>query len=190
MLLNESTENIDEFISTLEEFFPKVSEFRDTLIKFIENSDCKKIEWAFLQLGATGLALHDGVLINYEAKQQGMEFTIFLIFHEIAHQYQFKKYGAEEMYECYVGDISLEEATEFMRKTELVADEFARKKIEQLKKLGLIDKNYTPPTFYKDMPVSKLKQMVSHFRELFKKQNIKSPEQISTTMYNMVKRQY
>jgi len=190
MLLNESTQNIEQFISDLEEFFPKVSEFKDKLIEFIEKSECKKIEWAFLQRGATGLALHDGVLINYEAKQQGMEFTIFLIFHEIAHQYQFKKYGAEEMYECYVGDIPLEEATEFMRKTEIVADEFARKKIEQLKKLGFINKSYQPPTYYKKMPVSKLEQMMSYFRELFKKQNIKSPEQISTTMYNMIKRQY
>lgn len=189
MLLKESTENIENFISELEKFFPKVTTFKDVLIDFIEKSDCKKIEWSYFNNNAHGLALHDSVLINYEAKERGMEYVIFLIFHEIAHQYQFKKYGAEKMYDCYVGDISLDEATDFMRKTELVADEFARKKVEQLKKMGFIDKNHVPKGVYKTVPVQMLKNMMSFFRDKFKKSNVKSPEQISSTMYNMIKKQ-
>ena len=67
--------------------------------------------------------------------------ALYIIFHEIAHQYQFKKYGADKMYECYTGDLSDEEAADLIKRVEEVADEFALKKVRQLINLGFpIDK--------------------------------------------------
>jgi len=187
MLLNEATENIDSFIDTLEQKFPKVSEFRDILFDFIEKSECKKIELASMKIPAGGVALHNGVIINSNSLSRSLEFVIFLIFHEIAHQYQFKKYGADKMYELYLGDMSLSEAADFMKKTELVADEFAARKVRQLQKMGFLKRNYNPPQYYKNVNASQLSMLIDNFRNTFKEKGVKNPEQVSTTIYNMCK---
>lgn len=187
MLLNEATENIDSFLDTLEQKFPIVSEFRDILFDFIEKSECKKIELASMKIPAGGVALHNGVIINSNSLSRGLEFVIFLIFHEIAHQYQFKKYGADKMYELYLGDMSLNEAADFMKKTELVADEFAARKVRQLQKMGFLKRNYNPPQYYKNVNASQLSMLIDNFRNTFKEKGVKNPEQVSTTIYNMCK---
>lgn len=187
MLLNEATENIDSFLDTLEQKFPEVSEFRDILFDFIEKSECKKIELASMKIPAGGVALHNGVIINSNSLSRSLEFVIFLIFHEIAHQYQFKKYGADKMYELYLGDMSLSEASDFMKKTELVADEFAARKVRQLQKMGFLKRNYNPPQYYKNVNASQLSMLIDNFRNTFKEKGVKNPEQVSTTIYNMCK---
>ena len=97
-----------------------------------------------------GLALESGVLINKMALNSPLPFLLFLIFHEVAHQYQFKKYGEDIMYNCYLGEISDTEAAEFMKHTEEIADDFGSRKIRQLQKLNLIGP-YTPPQMYKNV---------------------------------------
>jgi hypothetical protein len=186
-LIIENTSNLENFLSKINEKFNLTNELEETIKDFIEKSNCKKIEFAKFKAPVMGLALHDGVLINENALQSTLEFLIFLIFHEIAHQYQFKKYGEEKMYDCYVGEITEDEAADFMKKTEIVADEFALRKVRQLQKMGLIDSSYTPPQVYKNIPYSTIKSMVRQFREMMKSQNIKSPEKISEFFYNMVK---
>ena len=48
-ILKEETQNINSFIDTIKSKYPEVSEFKDVLISFIEESDCQKIEFAFRQ---------------------------------------------------------------------------------------------------------------------------------------------
>jgi hypothetical protein len=162
-------------------------ELRNKIEDFIEKSGCEKIEFAKFKFPALGVAVHDGVLINEMALHQKLETLIFVIFHEIAHQYQFKKYGEEKMYECYVGDISDDEAADFLQKTEIVADEFATRKVRELQKLNLIESSFVPPQMYKNVPKLQIKHMITTHRMMLKRQNIKSPEKISEFFYNMVK---
>lgn len=187
MLLNEATENIDSFLDTLQEKFPEVSKFRDVLKDFIENSDCKKIEYTKFKMPAGGVALHNGVLLNKTNLEKNLEDNIFIIFHEIAHQYQFKKYGADKMYDLYLGEMSLKDASEFMKKTETVADEFASRKVRQFQKMGFLNPNYQPPSSYKYVPAAQLSWMIDNFRKTFKMKGVTNPEQVSTTLYNMCK---
>jgi hypothetical protein len=91
------------------------------------------------------------------------------------------------MYECYLGDISVEEAAKLMKHTEEVADEFAGKKIKQLQKQGLLDKGFIPPSLYKNVPISQIVAMVGFYRSQLKQQNITTPDKISEFFYNMVK---
>jgi phenylalanyl-tRNA synthetase alpha subunit len=91
------------------------------------------------------------------------------------------------MYDCYLGDISDEVAAKFMKNTEEVADEFAGKKIRQLQKLNLINKNFTAPQMYKSVPLNQIIQMIRQYRNQMEMQNIDSPEKISEFFYNMVK---
>jgi len=187
-ILKEETEGISSFINELSDAFNISDELKDEVVKFIEESNCKKIEFSNFKMSAYGLALHNIVLINKEVfGRRSLEFALFVIFHEIAHQYQFKKYGKDIMYNCYIGELSDEEAASFMKHTEEVADEFAGRKIRQLHNKGLISKNFRSPQMYKNLPMQYVSMMIQQHKNQMKKMNIDSPEKVSEYFYNMVK---
>ena len=186
-IIKEETKGIDTFIDKISSKYNISDDLRNYIKKFIEESNCKNIEFVKFKLSALGIALHDGVLINEQILSSRLEYLLFVVFHETAHQYQFKKYGEDVMYSCYLNEISDEEAAKFMKKTEEVADEFAGKKIRQLQKQGLIKTDFTPPRMYKSVPISQIKMMISNYRERLRKENITSHDKISEFFYNMVK---
>jgi hypothetical protein len=185
-VLQEETEGIDSFLDEISSKHNMSDELKDFVKQFIEESDCKRINFSGFKMPAMGLALESGVLINKMALNGQLPFLLFLIFHEVAHQYQFKKYGEDIMYDCYLGDISEREAAEFMKHTEEVADDFASRKIRQLQKLNLIGP-YTPPQMYKNVPIQQITMMINNYREDMRRKNIDSPKKVSEYFYNMVK---
>ena len=185
-VLKEETEGIDSFLDEISSKHNMSDELKDFVKQFIEVSDCKRINFSRFKMGVMGLALESGVLINSVALNHPLPFLLFLIFHEVAHQYQFKKYGEDVMYDCYLGEISEREAAEFMKHTEEVADDFAFRKIRQLQKLNLIGP-YTPPQMYKNVPIQQVTMMVNNYREDMRRKNIDSPKKVSEYFYNMVK---
>ena len=185
-VLKEETEGIDSFLDEISSKHNMSDELKDFVKQFIEESDCKRINFSRFKMGVMGLALESGVLINSVALNHPLPFLLFLIFHEVAHQYQFKKYGEDVMYDCYLGEISEREAAEFMKHTEEVADDFAFRKIRQLQKLNLIGP-YTPPQMYKDVPIQQITMMINNYREDMRRKNIDSPKKVSEYFYNMVK---
>jgi hypothetical protein len=185
-VLREETEGIDSFLDEISSKHNMSDELKDFVKQFIEESDCKRINFSGFKMPAMGLALESGVLINKMALNGQLPFLLFLIFHEVAHQYQFKKYGEDIMYDCYLGDISEREAAEFMKHTEEVADDFASRKIRQLQKLNLIGP-YTPPQMYKNVPIQQITIMINNYREDMRRKNIDSPKKVSEYFYNMVK---
>lgn len=185
-LLREDTKGIDDFLNTISSVHEMSDELKGFVKKFIEESECKRINFTNFKIPAMGLALESGVLINSIAIRQKLEFLLFLIFHEVAHQYQFKKYGVDVMYDCYLGDITEREAAEFMKKTEEVADEFAARKIRQLQKMGLIGQ-YNPPQMYKNVPIQQITMMISGYRNDMRRKNINSQLKVSEYFYNLVK---
>jgi uncharacterized protein len=185
-VLKEETEGIDSFLDEISSKHNMSDELKDFVKQFIEESDCKRINFSRFKMGVMGLALESGVLINSVALNHPLPFLLFLIFHEVAHQYQFKKYGEDVMYDCYLGEISEREAAEFMKHTEEVADDFAFRKIRQLQKLNLIGP-YTPPQMYKNVPIQQITMMINNYREDMRRKNIDSPKKVSEYFYNMVK---
>jgi hypothetical protein len=179
-------EGIDSFLDEISSKHNMSDELKDFVKQFIEESDCKRINFSRFKMGVMGLALESGVLINSVALNHPLPFLLFLIFHEVAHQYQFKKYGEDVMYDCYLGEISEREAAEFMKHTEEVADDFASRKIRQLQKLNLIGP-YTPPQMYKNVPIQQITMMVNNYREDMRRKNIDSPKKVSEYFYNMIK---
>jgi hypothetical protein len=91
------------------------------------------------------------------------------------------------MYDCYIGELSNEEAANFMKHTEEVADEFAGRKIRQLQKKGLISKSFRSPQMYKNLPIQQVSMMVQQYKNQMRGMNINSPEKVSEYFYNMVK---
>ena len=186
-LINEETDGITIFLNKIQSEYDISDSLYVEMLDFIEESGCKKIEFAKFNYPALGLALHNGVLINSNMIGDNLSFLIFVIFHEVAHQFQFKKYGDKIMYGVYSGDVSIDEAAKFMKQTEEVADEFAMRKIRELQKKGLIDDNYRANSPYRNISVQSIKSMIIRFRDDLKSKNITSPNDISKYFYNMVK---
>jgi hypothetical protein len=186
-LINEETDGITIFLNKIQAEYDISDSLYVEMLDFIEESGCKKIEFAKFNYPALGLALHNGVLINSNMIGDNLSFLIFVIFHEVAHQFQFKKYGDKIMYGVYSGDVSIDEAAKFMKQTEEVADEFSMRKIRELQKKGLIDDNYRANSPYRNISVQSIKSMIIRFRDDLKSKNITSPNDISKYFYNMVK---
>ena len=124
-IIKEETSGLGDFVGTLKSNFNISDELVDFVSDFIQKSDCNKIEFTKFKYPALGAALHNGVLINNMVLNSSLELTLFAIFHEIAHQYQYKKYGIEKMYEFYNNEISVVDTAKFMKTIETTADNFA-----------------------------------------------------------------
>jgi len=186
-LLMEMTSGLEDFMSTVINKYPEVEEFRDELEKFIVDSDCGKLTIEPMKLGL-GVSLSDRCIISTQALNFDLPNFLFVLFHEIAHQYQYKKYGMEKMYEVYIGNLSMEECAKWMKDVEIVADEFATRKVRQFIKLGYIDdENDILKAFYKNVPESHFIALISKIKNMIKKNRIKSPEEISELIYNWIK---
>lgn len=183
----ETTSGLDDFMSTVINKYPEVKEFKDVLEKFIVDSDCGKLTIEPMKMGL-GVSLSDRCIISDRALTFNLPNFLFVLFHEIAHQYQYKKYGMEKMYEVYTGELSMRECAKWMKDVEIVADEFATRKVRQYVKLGYIKGgNDILKAFYKNIPESHFIGLISKVRNMIKKSNIKSPEEISELFYNWIK---
>lgn len=188
-VIKEETSGLGDFIETLRSNFNMSDELVGFVRNFIENSNCNKIEFAKFKYNALGAALHNGVLINNVVLNSSLEVALFAIFHEIAHQYQYKKYGIEKMYEFYNDEISVIETAKFMKEVETIADSFASRKIRELQKMGLISRNFVPIEMYKNVSESQLASFISNIRSQLRSKNITSPDDISEFWYNLLKNQ-
>jgi len=186
-VINEETYGLGDFIETLKSKFNMPDELVDFVVKFIEKSGCQKIEFSEFKYAALGAALHNGVLINNVILGRPLGFALFVIFHEIAHQYQYKKYGIEKMNEFYNDEISVVDTAKFMKQIETTADNFASRKIRELQVMGLIDKKYIPVEMYKTVPESHLVAFIENIRTRLRERNITSPDDISKFYYNLIK---
>ena len=167
--------------------YPQAKKFENKIIEFILKSDCKNIENTNFKYPAAGAALADKVLINNNAFNQPFEMFLFILFHEIAHQYQYKKYGAEKMYEFYNDEISVDDCAKYMKYVEVIADEFATRKVREFFKLGAFKRLPNFNGFYKNIELSYFKNFISKIREHMIDKDISSPEKISEIMYNYIK---
>lgn len=188
-VIKEETSGLGDFIETLRSNFNMSDELVGFVRNFIENSNCNKIEFAKFKYAALGAALHNGVLINNVVLNSSLEVALFTIFHEIAHQYQYKKYGIEKMYEFYNDEISVIETAKFMKEVETIADSFASRKIRELQKMGLISRNFVPIEIYKNVSESQLASFINNIRSQLRSKNITSPDDISEFWYNLLKNQ-
>ena len=185
-LLREAPEGIEELFAILFEKYPDLEEHRQVIEDFITNSGCKNIEIKPFQIFAAGLALHDRVVFNPAIFSHKQEYLMYIIFHEIAHQYQYKKYGVERMYAIYNGKLAIDDAVEWLRYTENTADEFAIRKCRELKKLGILKGKLVENGSYKNVSDMHLKSLLVKFRNLVRAQKITDPIAVSEILYNHI----
>lgn len=194
-LLLEQISGLDGLIDKISQTYKEIGEsdkkqeYIDMIEKFISDSGVKNILVEEIKM-SFGLSLSDKVVINTKAFSLTLPKLMYVILHEIAHQYQFKKYGAEKMYDCYNGEINITEGAELMKYIEEVADDFALRKIRQLVKMGFpinpSELSGIKP-MYKNLPLYHFVSLVEDVRGMIKSKNITTPEKISELFYNWVK---
>lgn len=195
-ILNEQVEGIDQFISEIIEQYPIFDyypEWSEKLKSDIEKSGCQKIEFTEFSdefNSAAGAAYSNGVLINKRLLRDRLGFLLFCVFHELAHQYQFRKYGAEVLYDMYNDEKNIDEAAKYLYNIEIIADEFGARKVREYVKIGVIGKFYVAPKIYKNIPISVLVGFIKDTREKIKQEypdGTITKEQISELIYNTIK---
>ena len=88
-LILEATEGLDEFLETLKNELKLSDELIDEVKTIFEKTDCQKVSFEILS-GADGLAVHNKLVINSQIlKKYNPTQALFIIFHELAHKYQF-----------------------------------------------------------------------------------------------------
>ena len=117
---------IDEFIEELEYVFPTYGDVISDLKKELEKSSVPQVQFEILK-GAYGIALTDRMIINKNILYQynkNISYVIYVIFHETAHYYQYRKYGEEFALHLYTGDENISELAQELKDIEAVADRF------------------------------------------------------------------
>jgi hypothetical protein len=195
-LLLEATEGLDEFLETLKNELKLSDELIDEVKSIFEKTDCKKVSFENLS-GPMGLALHNKLVINIivlDTKymsiygRNAITQTLFIIFHELAHQYQFKKYGEEKMMGLYLNEIPLDEAAESMAKYEAVADEFAIRKVRELQQKKLLPMDVKARKGYGNYPSPQIfKGMLEKIRTELTRSGVDNIDKAAEYIYNMVK---
>jgi len=188
------TEGIDNFINTFINAFPNADIIADDVKEFIINSKCPYIEINNIAVGASGFALFDRVVINKKLfaanNNNDLSIILYTIFHEIAHSYQYKKYGTEKMVSFYKDEIDEVEAARFMAYVENVADEFAIRKMRQLKFKYKDNVNINPEKIkkvYADISLPYYVQLIRMIKNIIKKSGAKNNNEVSELMYNYFK---
>jgi hypothetical protein len=188
-ILKEETSGIQPFLNRIISTYPESEPYIDKIKSFIENSNCEKIEVSKFKFPAMGLALHNGVVFNEAIFIHPLSSFLFVMAHEIAHQYQYKKYGNDKMYECYLGEVSVQEAAKTMKEVEIIADEFATRKVREFIKMGLINKENTGfiKSSYHKVPLIHFESLISQARNKLREKNEVSFDGVTNYFYNMLK---
>jgi hypothetical protein len=182
-------EGFDEFAVEVSEKYPDSVYLLRFISDFVKKSGCQKIDIEPLEYGAFGLSLVDRVVINKKSLELPLSNFLYTLFHEVAHQYQYKKYGIDKMYGIYTGDISVDEGAKFMKYVENVADDFAIRKLREINKLfdDKIKINANINKIYEKIPIDYYKNLINIFIKKIKDGNYTSKEDISEILYNYVK---
>jgi len=190
-LIVEGVMGIDEFMDDLDTYHHKLltPEFIQKIKNDIEASNCEKIEWGGFTIPAAGLSLPHGVLLNNMLLGKvSLPLLLFIIFHEIGHQHQYRKYGEEFALKIYQDDIDMSEAIRIMKNTESVADQFSLRKCREFSKLGMLDITKLPKApGYENMDEKGFTDYVNMIKNKIKESGLTSSEEIGTMMYNWIK---
>lgn len=181
---------LDSFIGRMIDKYPEIEPFKNELFEFVEHSGCKKIEFTGFEAGnlpLKGISLTNGLLMTADILNDTKEGLMFIFFHEMAHQYQYRLYGQKRMYAAYLGELPLDEAVEFVKKMEQEADEFAAKKCTEYVKKGLLDSNKIDLGVYHRYPDSVFKMQIKGMQKLVAMLGIKDPDKLGAIIYNIIK---
>lgn len=187
-ILLEESQGMSSFLRSLTLRFKELKPYTTNLKDAIDKSGCEKIEFGGFTIKALGLSLPSGVLMNTTLLNYNLPMVIFVIFHEIAHQYQYKKYGKDVSFKIFKNDMNIMDGIKILKQIESTADRFAAKKSLEFSKLGLFPENKIVKDIgYSNYSDAMFIQYIQMMRKKIEESNVTSTEEISTMFYNWIK---
>jgi len=180
-----SVKGLPKFLYELTEAYPELEKDAQIIKDFIIQSGCKSIEIEPMRFGL-GAALSNKVIINPVVLKQTKEKALYGIFHEIAHQYQYKKYG-NRIEQMFIDQDEEEKGAKFLKMIENVADQFSIRKCRELAKLGVLDPNNLVKigSYSKYTEIDFLRYL-RQFRKVCSDNNITKPEEVNALFYQYI----
>jgi len=123
-------ERYEEAAQIRDEYEEKAAYLADRLASDIEEEiDQLGVPYRFENISATGLAVNGYCVINKDVLKSHPAVMMFVIFHELAHHYQYGKHGKDFAESIYTNDISkIDSDVEKLVWIENVADKMAQNK--------------------------------------------------------------
>jgi hypothetical protein len=184
---NANVEGLEQFINTLNQAFKKYPNVINDLKSYIIKSGCKAIEFDTLY-GASGISKTDKCVIADKILKRPIENALYVILHEVSHQYQYSKYGKNVMWDSYNSNIDIEKAVDLLMNIELVADRLAIVKTKHLLDSNNI-KDYRPVTaVYPKMSRQYFKNHLESLRKNVNDKNIQDVDGVNNMMHDELKK--
>jgi hypothetical protein len=174
------------FIQTLDANYPDKEGIFEEIAEFITDSGCPSIKFDNLY-GAMGISKTDECIIGKSNLGKPIGDILYVILHEIAHQYQYKKYGKDLMWDAYNSNIDIDKAADLLMNIEQVADKLASLKANSLLKEYEIKTERPISTFYSAMGKDYFKRHLVGLRNEVANKNFNSVEDVNEYMYNKLK---
>lgn len=182
-----SVQGLDEFMEKLRDAFPEYQGVLDDLESYIVSSGCPAIAFETLY-GAQGISKTDKCIVSDKVLKGGyIEDALYVILHEISHQYQYAKYGKNVMWDAYSSRIDIDQAVDLLMNIELVADRLAVLKATQLLRSNRVTDFKPIKSLYKTVSRSYFKSHLESLRNVVTKKGVDSIEGANELMYNKLK---
>jgi len=195
--IDSAVEGIDLFLSAIKDRYSKLWADRstsplDNIIKeiksFIELSGCPAIKFEPLR-GALGISKTDCCIISSTVLHGPLDYLLYVVYHEVVHQYQYSKHGEDIALEIYLEKIPLKDAIKTLKRIENTTDRYAILKVKELYKKYIpeIVPNIAP--YYKHVSDERFGSMIVYYRVLAKKNKLTNTADINNMIYNSIRHQ-
>ena len=183
---NQTTEGVDNFIADLQITFPQYQNIMEDIKSVILSTKCPSIAFEPLR-GALGISKHDKCIINTQILlNMNITYALYVIFHELAHQKQYSKYGEDIAADIFLDNISADEAAKKLLSIENTADRWSQMITTRILNKHGIKVDHIP-MMYKNVSFNNVKLYVENIRKLIKTNRITTIEQANNLIYSMIK---
>ena len=136
------------------------------LIDFIVSSGCRAIEFRKMSNRAMGISKTDVCILNYDVLKLPDEYTLYIILHEVSHQYQYRKHGKNLVLDVYLESTPLDDAAKKLLLVEQIADRLAIAKLNWILKETNI--KLSQPIVSRYLGLTDLTQIKNHLNKIRK----------------------
>ena len=179
---------LDKFLNRIQCSKNKLnSEAIRELELFIEESRCEAIRFEKMSMRALGISKTDECILNNKVLEIYPEYMLYVILHEVSHQYQYKKHGKDIALEIYASSTDLDTAAQKLLWLEKTADRLAIKKMKSILNAAKI----TPtaeikPRYLNLTDTEYLKKHILEIREDALQLGLKTIEDINNHIYRKI----
>jgi len=155
--------------------------------RFIERSGCAKIFFLDLSNRAMGISKTNECIINSKLLTFPLEYFLYILFHEVAHQYQYKKHGKNYVLSVYSNLEPKLESAKKLLEAERIADRLAIAKVKSvLKNCNIRATREIIPRYLNLSDLTQIEKHLENVREIVSKRNLKTIEEINDAIESLL----